>query len=103
MKTNTDFAKHISIFLSDYLPHHRNVSANTIKAYTATFIQFVFYMRDRSKTPIEKLTLDKFNKENVVFSRDLKDDAHSCSFLKDKPVHPSMEQCELYSLFLSVV
>lgn len=30
MKTSTDFANYISVFLSDYLPYHRNVSPNTI-------------------------------------------------------------------------
>ena len=66
MKTDTDFARYVSMFLSDYLPHHRNVSPNTIKSYTEAFVQFITYMRDDRKTPVEKLTLDKVNKENVI-------------------------------------
>ncbi len=58
MKTDTDFARYVSMFLSDYLPHHRNVSPNTIKSYTEAFVQFITYMRDDRKTPVEKLTLD---------------------------------------------
>ena len=61
MKTNTDFAKHISRFLSEYLPHHRNVSPNTIKSYTDTFIQFITFMRNKKCVPVEKLTLECLN------------------------------------------
>lgn len=75
MKTNTDFAKYISVFLSDYLPHHRNVSPNTIKSYTDTFVQFVSFMRDKQHVPIERLTLDCLNKKNVIsFLQWVKDD-----------------------------
>lgn len=65
MKTNTDFAKHISIFLTDYLPHQRNVSPNTIKAYSQTFVQFISYMRNKRNVPVEKITLDSITKESV--------------------------------------
>jgi site-specific recombinase XerD len=79
MKTNTDFAKYISTFLSDYLPHHRNVSPNTIKSYTDTFIQFISFMRDRLHVPIERLTLDGLNRDNVTgFLQWIKDE-RKCS------------------------
>lgn len=79
MKTNTDFAKYISAFLSDYLPHHRGVSPNTIKSYTDTFIQFISYMRDKQRVPIERLTLDCLNRDNVIgFLQWIKDD-RKCS------------------------
>lgn len=79
MKTSTDFAKYISSFLSDYLPHHRNVSTNTIKSYTDTFIQFISFMRDKQNVPIEKLTLDYLNKDNVIrFLQWIRDD-RKCS------------------------
>lgn len=79
MKTNTDFAKYISIFLSDYLPHHRNVSPNTIKSYTNAYIQFVSFMRDKLQVPIERLTLDCLNRDNVIgFLQWIKDD-RKCS------------------------
>lgn len=66
MKTSTDFAKHLSRFLSEYLPHHRNLSPNTIKSYTDTFIQFISYMRDEKKVPVERLTLEYLNRDNVI-------------------------------------
>lgn len=79
MKTNTDFAKYISLFLSDYLPYHRNVSVNTIKSYTDTFIQFISFMRNKEQIPVEKLTLEMLTKENVVnFLQWIKDE-RKCS------------------------
>lgn len=79
MKTNTDFAKHISRFLSEYLPHHRNVSPNTIKFYTDTFIQFITFMRNKKCVPVEKLTLECLNKENIInFLQWIKDE-RKCS------------------------
>lgn len=66
MKTNTDFAKYISKFLSGYLPHNRNVSPNTIISYRDTFVQFINYMMVKQKINIERLTLDKITKENVI-------------------------------------
>lgn len=66
MKTETDFAKQLSKFLSEYLPHERGMSSNTILSYRDTFVQFISYMRDVEKTRIEKLTLDKLTKETVL-------------------------------------
>ena len=66
MKTNTDFAKFLSKFLSEYLPHERNMSPNTILSYRDTFVQFIRYMKDEQKIRIEKLTLDKMTKEVVL-------------------------------------
>lgn len=66
MKNRTDFAKHISRFLTEYLPYERNISPNTIKSYNETFIQFITYMRDIKGIKVEKLTLDHFTKENIL-------------------------------------
>lgn len=79
MKTDTDFAKYLSRFLSDYLPHHRNLSRNTINAYTDAFFLFITYARDCKLLPVEKLTLDKFTRELVAdFLTWVKDKRH-CS------------------------
>jgi len=66
MKTSTDFAKYLSRFLSEYLPHHRDLSPNTIKSYTTTFIQFISYMRDEKKVTVERLTLEWLNRDNIT-------------------------------------
>lgn len=40
MTTRTDFAKYLTRFLSEYLPHQRNVGKNTIASYRDSFVQF---------------------------------------------------------------
>lgn len=66
MITSTDFAKHLSRFLSAYLPHERNVSGNTIASYRDTFVQYIDYMKSVQHITLDKLTLDKLTRENVL-------------------------------------
>ncbi len=42
----TDFAKTITSYLTDYLPGQRNVSPNTIKSYRDTLKQFLVFMKE---------------------------------------------------------
>ena len=46
MITTTDFAKYLSRFLTEYLPHERNVSTNTIASYRDAFVQYIDFMKD---------------------------------------------------------
>ncbi len=39
----TDFARTLTRFLSEYLPGQRNVSTNTIKSYRDTFKQLLIF------------------------------------------------------------
>lgn len=66
MRTKTDFAKYLSIFLSDYMPHERNVSKNTLVAYRDSFVGFIGYMNDQKKIPVERLQLEHLTRENVI-------------------------------------
>ncbi len=66
MKTPTDFAKYITSFFTDYLPHERNLSPETIASYRDAFVQFVSYMRDERNVSVEFLGLEHLNKDNVV-------------------------------------
>jgi site-specific recombinase XerD len=65
MTTSTDFAKYLSRFLSEYLPHERNMSANTIASYRDAFVQFIDYMRCVQQIKIEKLTLEQITRQRV--------------------------------------
>ena len=53
----TDFAKHLTDYLSRYLPGQRNMSPNTIKSYRDTFRLFIQFCRDRKKIRPESLSL----------------------------------------------
>ncbi len=66
MKTKTDFAKYLSLFLSDYMPHERNVSKNTLMAYRDSFIGYIGYMNDQKKIPLDRLQLEHLTRENVI-------------------------------------
>ena len=66
MNTGTDFAKHLSKFLSEYLPHERNMSPNTVSSYRDAFVQFIGYMKDVQKIKVEQLTLDTVTRGRVL-------------------------------------
>jgi len=66
MNTGTDFAKHLSKFLSEYLPYERNMSPNTVNSYRDTFVQFIAYMKDVQKIRLEQLTLDTVTRQRVL-------------------------------------
>lgn len=66
MNTGTDFAKHLSKFLSEYLPYERNMSPNTVASYRDTFVQFIGYMKDVQKIRVERLTLDIVTRQRVL-------------------------------------
>jgi len=66
MNTNTNFAKYLCKFLSEYLPHGRNKSPNTITSYRDTFVLFINYMKDVKNVKVEKLTLDQLTCQCVL-------------------------------------
>lgn len=66
MTTTTDFARHLSRFLSEYLPHQRNVSPNTIESYRDAFVQYIDYMKSEKDMPVERLSLKHLTRENVM-------------------------------------
>lgn len=41
--TETDFANRLSSFMSEYLPHDRNVSKHTLASYKVAFIDFIIF------------------------------------------------------------
>lgn len=77
MTTTTDFAKYLSRFLSEHLPHERNVSRNTIVSYRDAFVQFIDFMKNKKGIPLERLSLKHLDRESVVaYLRWLVDEKH---------------------------
>ena len=66
MKHVNDFARLLSGFLNNYLPHEKGLSANTIKSYSYTFILFVKYLHENRKVPVTKLSFAHLNKDLIV-------------------------------------
>jgi integrase/recombinase XerD len=62
----TDFSKHISDFISRYLPNEKGASRNTIAAYRDTFVLLIEFIKEHKHIKVEGLTLDKITKEVVL-------------------------------------
>src|SRR5919108_3465540 len=73
----TDFAIHLSAFLTSHLPAQRNASPNTVKAYRDTFCLFLRYCRDHMRIAPEALTIKHITAEVVLgFLEHLEKDRH---------------------------
>jgi site-specific recombinase XerD len=66
MKTETDFARYVTRFLSSYLPYERNVSKNTVASYRDAFVSFIGFIRNEKKIKLERLTLKDVTKNNIL-------------------------------------
>lgn len=75
----TDFAKHISDFISKYLPNENGASLNTITAYRDTFVLLLSFIEKHRKVKLEKLTLDYITKETIVAFLDWIQSERKCS------------------------
>ena len=75
----TNFAKYLSDFFTKYLPGERNVSHNTILAYKDTFVQYITFMKEQKDIGVQKLTLEKINKETVLDFLDWLQQSRHCS------------------------
>jgi site-specific recombinase XerD len=57
MMKPTDFATHLTEFLSVYLPRQKNASKNTIASYRDTFKLLLRYCLEKKDIPVEKLNM----------------------------------------------
>ncbi|QDT62406.1 Tyrosine recombinase XerC [Stieleria bergensis] len=62
----TNFAKHLSPYLTEYLPRQRNASANTVKSYRDTFSLFLKYFETTLGIAPEKLTLERCCPDSIL-------------------------------------
>jgi len=62
----TDFAWHLTGFLSKYLPGQRNLSANTIASYRDAFKLFLIFCEKEKKKKVDRLKLADISRELVV-------------------------------------
>lgn len=78
MKKN-NFAKYITLYFTEYLSGERNVSHNTIRAYSNVFTQFLNYMNDIKQIKADRIDLVDLNKDNVLTFLDWLQVTNKCS------------------------
>ena len=67
MNTNsTDFACLVTRFLTDYLPHHRCYSKNTILSYRDTLKLFLRFLKETKGISPNSFYIKDFNRELVI-------------------------------------
>lgn len=62
----TNFARHLTNFLTDYLCGQKNVSRNTILAYRDTFKLLLKYCENIRNIPIERICVDTLSAELIA-------------------------------------
>ena len=75
----TDFAWHLTGFLSKYLPGQRNLSANTIASYRDAFKLFLIFCEAEKKKKVNGLKLADISRELVVEYLTWLEEERSCS------------------------
>lgn len=67
MNTNsTDFACLVTGFLTDYLPHHRCYSRNTILSYRDTLKLFLRFLKEEKEISLNSFYSRDFKRELVI-------------------------------------
>lgn len=66
MKNSTDFAKNVSMFLTEYLPFQRNYSKNTILSYRDTLKLFVRFIHEEKSYSINNFKMNNFKRPLVI-------------------------------------
>src|SRR5690606_18989432 len=71
--------RHLSSFLTNYLPNEKGVSTHTVKSYSYTFILLVRYMHQVCGVTVTRLTFQHFNKDAIVGFLDWLQKERNCS------------------------
>jgi site-specific recombinase XerD len=79
MKSPTDFATHLTAFLTGYLPLQRSVSPHTIKAYRDAFRLFLRFCRDEHGLAPEQLRLAQIDAPLVLAFLEHTEHARHCT------------------------
>lgn len=75
----TDFATHLTEFLSIYLPGQKNASRNTITSYRDTFKLLIRYCQEQRHIPVEKLNMDMLSHGLITDFLDWLEKERKCS------------------------
>lgn len=75
----TDFARHLTEFLSVYLPEQKNVSKNTLYSYRDTYKLLITYCQETHSVPVERITISLLSSDWIVGFLQWLETERSCS------------------------
>lgn len=75
----TDFATHLTEFLSVYLPRQKNASSNTIASYRDTFKLLLRFCQGQKDIPVEKLNMDMLTHVMIADFLEWLEEERKCS------------------------
>ncbi len=75
----TDFATHLTTFLSEYLLTQKNASRNTIASYRDTFKLLLRYCQEQKNIHVENLTMDMLTHKFLVDFLEWLEESRKCS------------------------
>ncbi|HZJ99159.1 MAG TPA: site-specific integrase [Tissierellaceae bacterium] len=75
----TNFAVHLTTFLSEYLIIQKNASRNTITSYRDTFKLLIRYCQEHRNISVEKLTMDMLTHKLIVDFLEWVEESRNCS------------------------
>lgn len=76
---NRDFPFYVTKFFSDYLPHHKNFSKNTISLYRYCFVLFLKFCDEYKNINIDKLTFSEISRNLIFEYLSWLEDTRNCS------------------------
>lgn len=75
----TNFAIHLTGFLSDYLTLQKSVSKNTILSYRDTFKLLIKYCQENEKINAERITIEQLSKDLIIRFLEWLESERNCS------------------------
>ena len=78
-KSPSDFSRHLSAFLTQYLPGQKNVSPHTVASYRDAFKLFLIFCDQKKGIASEQLTLATLTKDLVTAYLDWIESERGCS------------------------
>ena len=79
--TNKDFSFYVTKFFSEYLPHYKNLSANTISLYRDCFVLFLKFCNEYKHINIDKLTFSEISRNLILEYLSWLEDSRKSSIL----------------------
>lgn len=75
----TDFAYYLTKYLTEYLPHQRNVSENTLRSYRDVIKQLLLYLDEIHHLKPEKIQLSDLTRGEIIAYLDWLENEHHVS------------------------